>query len=128
MARILVVDDDEDILLFIESALEGQGHVVTGAVSAYEALEYLRQAPADLIILDLRMPGMTGLDFLDCLRKRHGRLPIVVYSSYPSLSNDFAVWDSHVVGVLTKPAAVEELVSTVKQALETAGKARPGSP
>jgi DNA-binding response OmpR family regulator len=127
LGTVLVIDDDEDTLFFMESALGAEGHVVTGAVSAFEAIDFLGQQTVDLIILDLRMPDVTGLELLERIRKEHERVPIVVCSAYPSLADDYAVWSSHVAAVLAKPVAPARLVDTVAEVLGRAGRQAPGA-
>jgi len=120
MGRILVVDDDADTLLFMQEALSAFGHDVTGAVSCFEALDFLAESRVDLIILDLHMPDFTGLDFLACIRKSHGDLPIIICSGYPSLRDHYRVWTSHVAAFVHKPVDPEILAREVAQVLEQA--------
>ena len=114
---ILVVDDDEDTLLFLQEALGILGREVTGAVSAFEALDFLSERQVDLIVLDLHMPGMSGLDLLGRIRDTDRDVPIIVCSAYPGLRNDFAIWNSGVAAFLAKPIAPDVLAREAAAAL-----------
>jgi len=118
VGRILVVDDEVDILLFMQEALEPYGHEVTGAVSGFEALDFLGEQDVDLIILDLRMPDITGLELLERIRKGDADVPIIICSGYPKLADDYRVWGSRVAAVLYKPVDPDQLVREVAGALQ----------
>ncbi|MFW6162005.1 MAG: response regulator [Planctomycetota bacterium] len=117
MGRILAVDDERDVLLLYQEALGTFGHEVIGAISAAEAMEVLGRERPDLIILDLRMPGTSGLDLLEWVRSRDREVPIIVCSALAGLRRDFAIWNSHVAAFLPKPLDMSRLIQEVAQAL-----------
>lgn len=82
-ARILVVDDDEGVHQLLEQQLSSQGYLVDSATSGREALDRAALAKPDLIILDLMMPGMTGFEVAEQLRRQHAtaRIPIIVFTA-----------------------------------------------
>ena len=121
MSRILVVDDERDILLLLQETLTGCGHTVTGAVSGAEAMDFLVRQELDLLILDLRMPDFSGIDLLHWVRERYKGLPVIVCTAYPALKNDFTLWESHVAAFVTKPIDMPNLIAEVSQALGQAG-------
>ena len=118
MGRILVVDDEKDILLLLQEALGACGHEVTGALSGVEALDFLDQEQVDLVILDIRMPDMTGIELLERIRKSHARLPVIICSAYPWLARGYVVWSSEVAAVIPKPLDLEHLALVVAKTLD----------
>ena len=80
MARILVVDDDQVVRLFLRAVLERQGHSVVEAENGDEGLRYYRAAPADLVITDIQMPVMDGLQMIQELRSAFPTAKIIAIS------------------------------------------------
>lgn len=88
--QVLVVDDDPDILDYFTSFLEDQGYGVRTAANAVAALEALEKGPADAVLIDVMMPGKSGLDLLVRLRrdKRWGDIPLVVVTGNDQILQD----------------------------------------
>lgn len=78
--RILVVDDEPIILETMTAILGGEGFVVRTAEDGFAALVTLRQTPPDIIISDLRMPNMSGFEFLSVVRRRFPHIPVIAVS------------------------------------------------
>lgn len=83
-ARVLLVDDERDMLDLSRDLLEAEGYTVATAESGEEALAALGRAPFDVVITDLRMPGMGGLEALAHIRRLDPNLPVIVVSGYLS--------------------------------------------
>lgn len=83
---ILLLEDDEDMLFTLGEALEMEGHIVTYARSGIEGLQKLEERLPDLVISDLKMPGMDGIDFVQAVRRSEtwSALPIVMMSGAPA--------------------------------------------
>jgi len=118
VGRILAVDDERDILLLYQEALGTFGHEVIGAVSGAEAMEYLEREVPDLVLLDLRMPDISGLEVLEWLRRRRPHVPIIVCSAVHGLRDEFAIWSAHVAAFLPKPLDMAHLLREVALVLE----------
>ena len=116
MKRILVVDDEENIRFLFKEELEEEGFLVELASSGEEALERLSLCRPDLITLDIKMPGMNGIEVLKRIRELERNLPIVLCSAYGDYKQDFTTWasDAYVV----KSADLRELKSTIRKFLE----------
>src|SRR5438445_7679866 len=82
LPHILVVDDDEQMQFLLREALEGARYAVTVKGTAESALDALRADAFDLILLDVRLPGMSGLDALDEIARIHVRTPIIVITAH----------------------------------------------
>jgi len=121
---ILVVDDDEGVRESLTTVLEGAGHQVTVAASGPEALRLVDATPFSLVITDLSMPGMTGIELLRAIAERQPELPAIVLTAYGTIE---AAVDAMKVGAydfITKPFDVDEIVLTVGRALDHAGLKR----
>ena len=115
MKKILVVDDEENIRLLYKEELEEEGFLVELARSGEEALEKLSLFRPDLVTLDIKMPGMGGLEVLKRIREKERDLPIILCSAYGEFKLDFTTWasDAYVV----KSADLTELKSTIRKLL-----------
>jgi len=117
MKTILVADDDKNIQLLLETVLTLEGYRVILANNGLEALKKIKEETPDLLILDLKMPDMDGVDVLRILRKDNKELPIIICTAYEKMLDDYAVWASHVAGCLTKPMALDHLKAMIKRSL-----------
>jgi two-component system KDP operon response regulator KdpE len=115
-ARILVVDDEPAILRVVQSNLGHHDFRVDIAASAAEALAKIARAHPDLILLDLGLPDMDGLDVIRSIR-RHQGTPIVVLSARGAERDKVAALDLGADDYLTKPFGVDELLARVRVAL-----------
>jgi DNA-binding response OmpR family regulator len=119
MAKLLVVDDDKNLRLLYEQELTDEGHEVTLAGSGPEALEYLRTARPDLIILDISMPGMDGIEALGKILAKDKSMPVILNTAYSTYKDNFMTWsaDAYVV----KSGDLTELKAKIKDVLKTRG-------
>lgn len=117
MKRILVVDDEKNIRTLFRDELEEDGYEVETAGSGQEALDKVAERTPDLIVLDIRMEDMTGLEVLEQVRKDHETLPVIMCTAVRGLQDDFTVWDSKVSDYITKPVDLDILKDKIKKAL-----------
>ena len=110
--KVLVVDDDADIRKVVTQALEDEGYDVRGAADGREALASVRTLQPDLIMLDVRMPGVDGWQVLDELRSAAGEQTPVVVMTAEYTGQDRAL-QSGAQGYLAKPFELGELISCV---------------
>lgn len=92
MKRILLVDDEKNIRELYESELAEEGYTVIGVSSGEEALQVLKKVVPELITLDVRMPGMGGIETLRAIREKLPTVPVIMLSAYPEYKSDFDVW------------------------------------
>ena len=127
-ARVLVVDDELQVLRLLRTALTERGYDVTTAASGEEALEALARRSADIIILDLVMPGLSGLDVCRAVRER-STVPVIVLSAHGEERDKVLALDLGADDYLTKPFGMEELLARIRVALRhsagPAGRAEP---
>ena len=115
-ARILIVDDEPNVRLVFRTALETAGYTVSEAADGHEALASLRSDEADLVLLDLRMPGLDGMGVLRRLRDAGDDVPVVIITAHGSLPDVVATRKLGAADFLPKPvtpASLREVVAGV---------------
>jgi two-component system, response regulator, stage 0 sporulation protein F len=115
MKKILVVDDEEAIRLLYREELTEAGYQVDVAKDGAEALSKLQQSRPDLMTIDLRMPGMDGIELLSQVRAMYRDLPIIISTAYGDLRREFGTWASD--AYVTKSADLRELKSKIVELL-----------
>ena len=115
MKRIMIVDDEENIRFLYKEELEEEGFTVELAKNGQEAMDKLSLFRPDLITLDIKMPGMDGIETLKRIRESERHLPIIMCSAYGEYRQDLTTWasDAYVV----KCADLTELKFTIQKLL-----------
>ncbi|HBA53613.1 response regulator [Syntrophorhabdus aromaticivorans] len=121
--RLLVVDDEENIRFLFKEELEEEGYEVDLASSGLEALSKIKDSPYDLVVLDIKMPGMSGIQTLSEIKNINKALPVVLCSAYGEFKQDFSSWVSD--GYVVKSADTGELKQTIRSIL--GGKQQTGA-
>ena len=113
MKKILLVDDDESIQLLYQEELREEGYDVVSAMNGEEALEQFRQEEPDLVILDIQMPGLNGIEVLRQLKMINSAIPVILSSAYHEYKQDLGAWasDDYVV----KSADSEDLKAAIRK-------------
>jgi DNA-binding NtrC family response regulator len=114
--RILIVDDDPGQRSLLDSFLRGQGFGTVVVDSGEKALETLRAGKFDMMISDVRMPGLTGLETLRLARKEHATLPVLLVTAFTDVRDAVAAMRDGAVNYLSKPIDLDELLASVRQA------------
>ena len=114
--KILVVEDEEGLRLLYEEELKGEGYEVLTAKNGKEAIQQLEAEKPDLIILDIVMPVMDGMEALGKIVGRDRKIPIILNSSYPGYREDFMTWAAD--AYITKSIDLGELKDKVRELLE----------
>ncbi|WP_438865062.1 sigma 54-interacting transcriptional regulator [Neptunicella sp.] len=117
-ARILLVDDDPSLLRLLSLRLEGEGYQVSTAVDGEQALRSLNDNVFDLVLSDLRMPGMDGMALFDEVVRKHAGVPVIIMTAHGSIAEAVTATQSGVHGFLTKPIDHDELRKTIDAALK----------
>ena len=117
MPRILIIDDEPPIRRLLRTALTAQDYRVEEAADGEAALDFLRRNKMDLIVLDLGLPRMDGLEVIRQLRDGGNHTPIVVLSSRDDEKGKVAALDLGADDYVTKPFGVEELAARIRAAL-----------
>jgi EAL domain-containing protein (putative c-di-GMP-specific phosphodiesterase class I) len=115
--RVLIVDDEQAILRAYSRVLAGHGYTVSTASSGELALELLGQDPVDVVISDLTMPGMTGIEFLRAVRERDPDLPVILMTACPSTESAARALEYGALRYLLKPVAKDAMERALKDGL-----------
>ena len=116
---ILVVDDEKNLRLFYEKELSEEGYAVVLAADAKEALDRLRVSRPDLILLDIKMPGMDGLEALGRILSKDHTIPVILNSAFSSYRGSFMSWSAD--AYLTKSSDTTELKAKIRELLGPPG-------
>ena len=114
--RVLIVDDEVEFLETLVKRLRKRNLAVDGVTSGEAALELLKASPVDVVLLDVKMPGMSGLDTLREIRKGHNLIEVIMLTGHASVE---AALEGMAVGAfdyLMKPTQIDELVYKIQDA------------
>jgi two-component system, OmpR family, KDP operon response regulator KdpE len=114
--RVLVVDDEPAIIRFLRAGLETQGYVVSDVKDGRSALDVVRRKATDLIVLDLGLPDMDGLDLVKSVRESGETLPIIILSSRGTENSKVEALDLGADDYIVKPFGVDELLARIRTA------------
>ncbi|MGA7579563.1 MAG: response regulator [Desulfobaccales bacterium] len=123
MKKILVADDEMSIRLLYSEELKEEGYEVYMASNGREALEVVDKIPLDLVILDIKMPEMDGIEALRQIKEKRPDLPVVLSTAYGEYRQDFATWASD--DYLVKSSDLEDLKAVVRRHLKEESEERP---
>jgi DNA-binding response OmpR family regulator len=127
--KVLVVDDDPSVRKLLNQTLEMEGYEVSTAADGEEALEELPAAQPDVVVLDVMMPKLNGLDVLDRIRRNPetSTLPVILLTAKSSKEDVWEGWQRGVDYYMTKPFDVEELLRFIEYVLEDETRPSAGS-
>lgn len=113
MKKILLVDDEESIQLLYHEEFTDEGYMVISALNGEEALKKFKENQPDLVILDIQMPGMNGIEVLRQMKMMNAEIPVILSSAYHEYKQNLGAWasDEYVV----KSADLDELKKAVRK-------------
>jgi len=116
MKKILIVEDEEGLRLLYEEELKAEGYEVFTAQNGREAIKQLEKVKPDLVVLDIVMPVMDGMEALGRIVGKDRNIPVIINTSYPGYREDFMSWaaDAYVM----KSTDLQELKDKVRELLE----------
>ena len=116
MTTILVVEDDPNQCLLYETELTNEGYNVVTALDGHEAVRAVSESAPDLVVMDISMPGMDGIEAMSRMLAKDHKLPVILNTAHASYKDDFRAWsaDAYVV----KSSDLEELKTAIRQVLE----------
>jgi len=126
--RILVVEDDRTIARFVELELAHAGYRVEKAADGTAALEILQNDPPDLVVLDLMLPGVDGLEVARQVRESGSRMPILMLTARAETKDVVSGFESGADDYLRKPFEIPELLSRIAALLKRTAHERAGQP
>ena len=118
METILVVDDEKNYLLVLETLLGGEGYQVLTASSGEEALRVLGEDEADLLITDMKMPGLDGVDLLASIKEQQPDLPVIMMTAFGTVDKAVEAMKKGAFDYLSKPFENDQMLLTIGRALK----------
>ena len=116
MTNILVVEDEKNQALLYRNELSAEGYSVSVARDGREAVTMAKLNPPDLLVLDINMPGMDGIEAMGKILGENNRIPIVINTAYSSFKDNFMTWSAD--AYIVKSADLTELKKAIKEILE----------
>jgi DNA-binding response OmpR family regulator len=116
MSKILIVDDEPHLRLLYETELRRAGYETMTACNAQQGLEFVETMKPDLVILDIRMAGMDGIEALQRILERDSSVPVILNTAFSSYRDNYLTWAAD--AYITKSADVTELLDTVSGLLK----------
>jgi two-component system nitrogen regulation response regulator GlnG len=118
--HVWVVDDDKSIRWVLEKALTRSGIEVDVFTNGEALLEQLESSIPDVVISDIRMPGINGLDMLEKILVKHPKLPVIITTAHSDLDNAVSSYQNGAFEYLPKPFDIDEVVAMTRRALAVA--------
>ena len=118
MKPVWIVDDDRSIRWVIEKALSREGIAFNSFSSAQEALDALTDGAPEVLVSDIRMPGLSGLELLQAVKQRHPAVPVIVMTAYSDLDSAVSAFQGGAFEYLPKPFDIDQAVELIRRALD----------
>lgn len=115
MKTILIVEDEEALREIFKDELTETGYSVLTSAMAEDCFQKLANEKVDLLILDIKLPDLSGLELLERIRKKYPDLPIIMATAYDSFRTDFSVWVANVSDYIVKPIDLSVLKEKIKK-------------
>jgi DNA-binding NtrC family response regulator len=115
---ILIVEDEARMRRVLELSLGEDGYVTHSAASAEAGLEFLQREPVDLVLTDLKLPGMNGLEFLQAVRRNHTDIPVIVMTAYGTVESAVEAMKAGASDYVLKPFSLDEIKIVLKRQLD----------
>jgi two-component system, response regulator, stage 0 sporulation protein F len=116
MKKVLIADDEPAIRKLYERELKKEGYEVLFATNGQEAVQMVREGHPDVIVLDIRMPGMDGIEAMSRILEEDNQLPIIINTAYTSYKENFLSWSAD--AYITKSADLSELKGTIRNIID----------
>jgi two-component system response regulator (stage 0 sporulation protein F) len=124
---ILLVDDDQEFRKAMKKMFERSGYDVTLAADGREALDVLSKSAFDLIISDLRMPNLNGMQLMEELKKKNVKIPVIFITAYGEVESYMDLMNLGAFEYINKPVKGQEILNVARKALESHGNSRRAS-
>lgn len=118
MAKLLIVEDEENLRDLYAEELEESGYEVERASNGKEAIDLVRKKDFDLVIMDIRMPEMDGIETLGKVISLERKIPVIIYTAYSNYKSNFMTWTAD--AYLTKSSNLDELKGKISELIVSA--------
>jgi two-component system, response regulator, stage 0 sporulation protein F len=120
--KILIIDDEEDLRLLFKKILTPEGYSVFTARNGRDGIKINQKNDPDVILLDLRMPGIGGIETLRCIREKDAKVVVIILTGYGDAGTIRDAADLNVYEYMSKPFNNETILKTIKEAAVFGGK------
>lgn len=120
--KLLLVDDEADFRFATSKTLERRGFIVTLATSGAEAITIIEKERPDIVLLDLKMPGLNGIETLQKIRETNAKLPVIILTGHGDFQDAVAGIKLEIVDFIQKPVDIEKLSLRIRSLLDQASK------
>ena len=117
--RVLLVDDEEELVATIQERLELRGIVAEAVTTGHDALERIQQSPFDVVVVDLKMPGLDGIDTVDVIRTRRPEIQVLLITGHGSGHGELEEAANRGYRILLKPFRIDRLIEMIREAATT---------
>jgi len=118
LSSILVIDDDDQLRISFKKLLEEEGYTVLSAASGEAGIEQFEQAACDLVIIDMRMPGMNGLETFEAIHHIDSRVPVIIMTAFGTTETAITATRMGAFDYILKPFEIPDMLDIIEQALE----------
>ena len=119
-AHILIIDDEKNYLLVLQTLLEDEGYTVTALSDPETALAFLQESEVDVVVTDMKMPRITGLDVLERVKKQWPYIPVLIMTAFGTIESAVETMKYGAFDYITKPFSNDELLPSIHNAVELA--------
>lgn len=119
-AHILIIDDEKNYLLVLQTLLEDEGYTVTALSDPETALAFLQESEVDVVVTDMKMPRITGLDVLERVKKQWPYIPVLIMTAFGTIESAVETMKYGAFDYITKPFSNDELLLSIHNAVELA--------
>ena len=116
MKKLLIAEDDKNLRLLYKRALTEEGYTVILAKNGKEAVKKAKKENPDLIVMDIRMPGLDGIEAMNEIKSFARKIPVILNTAYPIYREDFSTWPA--MAYIVKSADLSVLKKTIGEAFE----------
>jgi len=116
MYHLLLVENEDSLKNWYVHELKEEGYEITTVSNGHEALGKLKEGSFDAVILDIKMPGMDGLEFLEKFLGEKRKIPVIINTAYPRYKHNFMSWAAE--AYVVKSSKLDELKKTIEEVIE----------
>ena len=120
--RILLVDDEKEFVDTVSERLRTRGIITSVAYNGKDALGIVENSPYEVIVLDLKMPGMNGMEILREIKQTHSEIEVIMLTGHGSAKEETLARELGVFEYLTKPQNIDLLAKTIRRAYDKKGR------